>query len=141
MKLNELFKDAIVRLPKSYDNDFKNFVEELIGSYYQKVVLLDFPNEEKSEALKNLTRLIDDLKNTLNEYYNGHPHSAYRILDETINDCKLFNYWKEHTHSRNFFRLRTDAKQSLERKDLFHIPFHERGKVRTQRYSIPGYPS
>jgi hypothetical protein len=41
----------------------------------------------------------------------------------------------------NFYRLRNlQSNYSVKRADLFHVPFEERGKVGSQRYSIPGLP-
>ena len=41
----------------------------------------------------------------------------------------------------NFYRMRVfEDKRSRDIKELFHIPFSKQGKVKTQRYSMPGLP-
>ena len=41
----------------------------------------------------------------------------------------------------NFYRVRQlPSIYEVEAKELFHIPISKRGIVKTQRYSIPGYP-
>lgn len=37
-----------------------------------------------------------------------------------------------------FYRSRNE--RVMDRKDIFHVPFQERGKIGTQRFSFPGYP-
>lgn len=42
----------------------------------------------------------------------------------------------------NWFRMRIQEKnkRTFSSNEMFHIPFQLRGKVNTQRYSLPGYP-
>jgi hypothetical protein len=33
-----------------------------------------------------------------------------------------------------------EKRKGVKRRDIFHIPFDKKGEVKTQRYSVPGYP-
>ena len=40
----------------------------------------------------------------------------------------------------NLFRIRSSNSKYLSQRDIFHIPFEDRGKIRNQRFSINGFP-
>lgn len=42
-------------------------------------------------------------------------------------------------HELSFFRARISI-ENLQSKDMFHIPFNLRGRISTQRFSMPGVP-
>ena len=45
---------------------------------------------------------------------------------------KNYSFYRIRIHKTNF---------TLSQQEFFHIPFNLRGKVKTQRFSIPGFPS
>jgi hypothetical protein len=114
-----------------------------MDEYLNKAQTIEFPGEEKAETINKLKNIVEGIKRTIVEYYMGHPFKAYEMLDKTINQNQLYSHWVENNVGyKDFYRIRVnDSKYPLERKDLFHIPFQKRGRVKTQRYSIPGFPS
>ncbi|MGJ1237758.1 hypothetical protein ACR78I_22725 [Sphingobacterium multivorum] len=144
----DIIQHAGTNLPISYTKSFK---ESLIGK------LKDFG--ELINRLKYSSNLHFDIKQlqerslilqrgilkTLDAYYEGNPSKSYNMLCETLKDCKINEYLdKEHYLPSNssLFRIRTcEENYPLSKRELFHIPFEMRGKVKTQRYSIPGLPS
>lgn len=84
-------------------------------------------------------------------YYLGKISKAYSCLKEGLNKIlygtsKLFNdavlIYPEKELNLYRIRVRKDSDtDEFGRKEMFHIPFNQRGKVSTQRYSIPGHPS
>ncbi|MCP4180319.1 MAG: hypothetical protein GY756_21355 [bacterium] len=83
---------------------------------------------------------------TIKEYYNGLPFKAYQKLNDTLRN-RIKNLYeiikqKEYQSNENFYRIRNkDDNFTFSSLDMFHIPFEFRGKVNTQRFSIPGFPS
>jgi hypothetical protein len=86
------------------------------------------------------------LLKTLEVYYDGQPAQAYKFFIETmvkrIESFSTFQTINEFEPGESFYRIRTkEENYPLSPSEMFHIPFHLRGKVSTQRYSIPGFPS
>src|SRR5690606_2185519 len=78
------------------------------------------------------------------EQYKGKPKNSYDCLAKFMNEAKINELLdKSSTINVNtkLFRTRLgNPSKKFDRKDLFHIPFHLRGIIRTQRFSIPGFP-
>jgi hypothetical protein len=147
MTIQELFSGDFVKLPKQQpaDKQFNEYFSTLLNEYLSAVKHLEIPDtNDVKEILNNLTIIVKGLISTVNAYYRGSPFDAYRRLRDTINKSSIENYWNSHEtlKSRNLYRIRTiNTNYPLSRQELFHIPFHLRGNITTQRYSIPGFPS
>jgi|TARA_B110000902_G_scaffold86485_1_gene102632 hypothetical protein len=150
MTIQELLKDDFFNLPlkQPKNKSFDKFIEEFLNTFLEKVNLLDSGFQTfGTQFIKNTQeKIVKGLIKSIKEYYNGNPYKAYKELDKTLrNDLKdLYVIIKQKTYSENenFYRIRLKKENyDLNRKDLFHIPFELRGKVTSQRYSIPGFPS
>lgn len=157
MTLEELLKQNFLLLPKSIPvtENYRQFLYELFAEYLKLIKNLT-PKEYNIRGLlkiKNFDNIyniqkdfIEGLKNTIDMYFDGQPSNAYikfdQILRERIKRYGKFLNEKEIQSSENFYRIRLKTENypynSLE---MFHIPYELRGKVTTQRYSIPGFPS
>ncbi|MGG2305084.1 hypothetical protein ACE4Z6_27055, partial [Salmonella enterica] len=79
-------------------------------------------------------------------YYDGRPFLAYQEFSKTM-ETRVSKYSKmlnirKYSPNQNFYRIREkNDNQVYSSNEMFHIPFQLRGKVITQRYSIPGFPS
>ncbi|MDH5415400.1 MAG: RES domain-containing protein, partial [Flavobacteriaceae bacterium] len=168
MKYHKILKSGLFSLPKSVpiEEDFRTFLFELLDTYALKIsepqnlfgdlkrgVIFDsgervLSNKEaktnSSYALKSIQTLIDSIKKCIDSYYNGHPGEAFNIMSEGMKNARIPSYLdKSYSFeaNTNFYRIRfQDGRFPLIKKDLFHIPFQLRGKVKTQRFSISGYP-
>lgn len=123
---------------------FRTFVDSILLDYENRAKQVGFPRGEKSKSLKRLGIIIDGIKKSVNDYYDGKPFDAYLAIQEGITKSGLKDYWDnlQIDENSNHYRIRLVSNNySLGREQLFHIPFDKRGKVSTQRYSIPGYPS
>jgi hypothetical protein len=99
-----------------------------------------------ADLFKKRTRiLINGVLKCVDEYYQGDLNSSYQALSLFMRESNLKGYLnKEYELPLNtqFYRLRVSkGNYPLSKEELFHIPFQSRGKVKTQRYSIPGLPS
>ena len=124
----------------------------LIKNFYGKVDELNeqnidtesfqFPLEFIKRTQNQFTKGLVD---TVKKYYEGKPNEAYRKFENTLrNDLKNFDEVLrfQDLPKTDFYRMRlASPNYSLERKELFHIPFEKRGLVKSQRFSIPGFPS
>lgn len=155
MKISEFITTHFFALPRSRQKniDFKEFVFDQMDSFIKRI------SELRSEGLKfedipftfvdiekSQKHLVNQIKKTIEEYYNGKPAKAYEDLAKGLKS-KLKNFEEDMYISRfesnqNFFRIRKiKGNFALPANEFFHIPFDKRGLVKTQRYSIPGFPS
>lgn len=150
MTVKELLDDEIFNLPlqQPKNKSFDKFIEEFLMKFLDKVNQLDSGYEQFNDYFIKETqnKIVKGLIKSIKEYYNGNPYKAYKELDKTLrNDLKdLYVIIKQKNYSskENFYRIRIkEENYTLSKKELFHIPFELRGKVSTQRYSIPGFPS
>ena len=147
MEIQGLLEDPFVRLPKTQPtgSEFREYVNELLSEYQKKAKQINFPNEiNGKELLERLAKLSNLLCRSIKSYYYGSPFDAYCRLRDGINQSRLHEHWEGYTltHQRNFYRLRIKSSNyHLSKEELFHIPFHLRRRVATQRFSIPGFPS
>lgn len=156
MNFKQLIKDKIFSLPlkQPKSKSFDVFIEEYLMSFLDKVEslengVLEFDNGIgiDTEFIKITQRtIINGLIGTIKEYYNGAPFKAYEKLNRTlrneIKDLYAIIKQKEYLSDEDFYRIRVqEGNFGLSTSQMFHIPFELRGKVSTQRFSIPGFPS
>lgn len=154
MNFRELLKDDIFKLPliQKEKVTFKVFIFKKLKEFENKVNLLDDElidsnkNIKTSFVKKTLKDNIKNLNQSILEYLNGNPHKAYEYLEKTLkgNFKDLTEIFKNKNYvlDESFFRIRTnDTNYPYSIDQMLHIPFEHRGKVSTQRYSIPGFPS
>lgn len=157
MTLQEIYSDRHLLLPKSIPSGktYRAFLNEL----YEKYILLlkDIePQKIKIDGLKADTNLMNviaiqeefvkGIKETIEIYFDGQPSKAYtkfaQVLEFRKGKYKKILNIAEFNVNENFYRIRKKEENfALSSLEMFHIPFHSRGKVSTQRYSIPGFPS
>ena len=162
MKLEDLLNHQSLILPKNwrelgYSSYYECVVKE--GQKYLKLVSkIDDSTiwgKDKiigilsKQHLSNVARdFFQAVYKTLQCYLNeGNPHKAYNILDKCLNEdenksnSKPLIYYLEFNHLYpQHYRIRVKNEQA-DLKDLFHVPFELRHKIRSYRYSISGYPT
>lgn len=157
MKFEELIKDPFFDFPleQPKDENFDRFIEVKLETFLEKIKQLDdgplnIPSVNIDGDFVKSTQeiIVRGLLKTLEEYLNGFPDRAYRKLDTVLNndvkDLYAIIKQKKYDPNENFYRIRVKNDKenfAFSPIDLFHIPFTMRGKVSTQRYSIPGFPS
>jgi hypothetical protein len=148
---NDFFLLPIIQPPKQ---DFKQFIFRQLDSFNQKLTeinelqthfddVLDYPIKRICDRQRHLSNQI---KATLDAYYDGKPSEAFSNLSKgMVNIHKDLNdvlNAKTYLPNENFYRIRLHKENfPIEINSFFHIPFEKRGLVKTQRFSIPGFPS
>lgn len=145
MNLLELFNDGILELPLEREKDvsFVEFIDNLFDNFYDKILDVEwstfYPDEEKNK----IQELITGIKKTIKLYLDGSPNNAYSELKKTLDSTSVYNFllYDKINTGANFYRLRVkEQNYPLHKRELFHIPFHLRHLIGTQRYSINGFP-
>lgn len=157
MTLQEIYNDKHLLLPKEIPSvkTYRSFLNHLFDKYI--LLLKDIaPKKIKIDGLKTEINLLNVIKiqeefvkgieETIEIYFDGQPAKAYTKFAEVI-EFRKGKYKKilnisEFDIDESFYRIRKKEDNfPLSSVEMFHIPFHSRGKVSTQRYSIPGFPS
>lgn len=155
MTFEQLLQDKIFDLPidQPKSKQFDQFIGEFLDTFMDKVESLDdgvLAFEDRTfntDFIKEAHRVvISGLKKSIKNYYNGSPYQAYESLNEALRgEVKdLYQVMKqvEYPIDSNFYRIRErEENYPYSPKEMFHIPFELRGKVTSQRFSIPGFPS
>lgn len=151
----QLLTDDFWKLPLFYDKSkdvkLSKLIQDQFDVYLKKINRFNGTVESHIKSNRGIIeKVIEDLVNVLECYYDGKPAKAYTILDKCliqINNrliIKPNESDKKKPDSKNtniyLFRMRKDNGKELTNKDLFHISLHEREKISSQRYSIAGYP-
>lgn len=154
MRLQDLLKEDFFSLPlyQPPKQDFKLTLFKLFDTFIQKLNELqldrfdDAPEFPIQEIIERQSRLISRIKQSIEYVYDGRPSKAFESLDSgLVSDLKDFSEILnivELPILTNFYRIRIYKENyPLPNDNFFHIPFNLRGKVKTQRFSIPGFPS
>jgi len=145
----ELLQSEIFKLPKERDESyFPLFLGKMFDKYLEKAgqftgKIGEGIKENRSKSIK----LIESLKRSLNYYYQGYPSKAFLEFKNGVDGITDL-LWKQKRDilvagsRENLFRVRKKSKGGNvhSKADMFHVPFQDRFKISTQRYSIPGFP-
>lgn len=157
MTLQDIYQDPHLLLPKGIppSKTYRSYLNDLFTKYLELLKEIT-PNINKIEGLARPIKLtniiaiqkefIKGILETIDIYYDGQPAKAYSRFQEVL-DYRKGKYKKilnidTYIEEENFYRIRKKEENfALSSLEMFHIPFDSRGKVSTQRYSIPGFPS
>lgn len=154
MNRNELFDEIISMLPvKQVDKEFRTDISLCLKKYISLLEGLDITVKQsitdwnlKYDRIKKITEAI---KYIIKLQYQGLHSSAFTTLQNQMLGTggikgggildKISHY--SLIQGALLYRMRTfEDKKDKTYKDMFHIPLNMRGIVKTQRYSMPGYP-
>lgn len=154
MTFLEIIRHASTNLPieQSSKVDFREILKRRLTDFDKMVQESDNLSEavggvelKPGHIKKKSALLVKGILNTIDAYYKGNLDIAYDLLSSALKDANITGYLNKDYQfpaNANFYRIRlTNGNYPLHKKELFHIPFELRGKVATQRYSIPGLPS
>ncbi len=151
MKIIDFLNDDFFRLPRTQGpkEDYKIFVNKVFKEFLEKLENI----EEFEDITFNIIsikerqiHLVEQLKSAISNYYAGKPALALSELEKGLNS-NLKNFEeilnvREFDLNTDFYRIRIHKTNfPLIAENFFHIPFDLRGKIKTQRFSIPGFPS
>jgi RES domain len=147
--LREFFQHPVIRLPIARGSeDFQAFVDKLLDDYLSLLAQLRIPGklgEELHEQRPQIESFCSSAKKVIDSAYAGQPADAYQHFSTGVVSIKPYLQRQAlrdlgRNDLRFMFRVRRSRDAGLTREDLFHIPFENRYKVTTQRYSVPGLP-
>lgn len=124
---------------------YQAFFDCLMDTYANELQHLPVDDVIGIGDLQILQLLCDSLKSAVAHYLNGQPSMAYNLLAVAIDkfdkhislDSIAFDF---SSRAKDLYKIRVSDDLSLNKMDMLHIPFEQRGKASTNRYSIPGLP-
>lgn len=130
--------NSIFNLPQI--NDKGKYFPEYVHEYIKNYVLFLKNSGIETDIINVIEDFSKKIYICLIEYYCGQHDSAKYYFDQAINCINIQCAYA--TLDKNvFYRARKADKTKVINSDgMFHIPFEERYKVSTQRYSYPGLP-
>lgn len=135
----KLYRELVNMLPvkRKNNSNFRTVLKTALENYV-KIIKNAGIIELTQEYICTIEKSCDTINDIIALQYQGKHSDAYgRLLDIVGLNMKVY------ANDSNFslYRMRTFKEgKRFTYKDMFHIPFEKRGKVKTQRYSIPGYP-
>ena len=143
--------DFLTRLQTVWNMYFDLMANGIMFTYYNDRTAR--PEQCTFFAGKLRPIVQDKCKNVeeiITAYLAGDIKMSIELLEQNFINGKALKYYLKYDYLKSdeyYYRLRafdkTDNKCKLPQYvplDLFHMPFEFRGKVSTNRYSIPGYP-
>lgn len=138
--------------------DFEEYVQSVLTEYSEKVLSSEelFKLDGVSNPPYNLDKYLSEFKKfnqlineAITKYLEGYPSVAFKAISDAIStitedrNVKYINGSGMVAHPKfQFYRIRTQQLgRNFKRQELFHIPFSKRRMIKTNRYSIPGFPS
>jgi len=151
MKIIEFLNDDFFNLPRFQGpkEDYKTFVNRIFKEFLEKLENIEIFEDiefDINSIKKRQNHLVEKLKLAISNYYAGKPASALIELEKGLNSNlkrfeEILNVREFHSNT-DFYRIRIHRlNYPLKPENFFHIPFELRGKIKTQRFSIPGFPS
>lgn len=112
---------------------------DLYGTYLQDSRFSEILSNEDIVRIKNVSNgIIEAVKC----YLSGRSGDAFKVICTHLSSCAIFfdEVIYKLTPENILIRIRQSVNELHYRKELFHIPFDQRYRVSTQRYSIEGLP-
>ena len=123
---------------KKIKNNTEYFPDH-VNSYLKNYISFLGKNQVKSNIIQSIKEFSKNIYICLIEYYCGQHSSAKYYFDKAVNYVDYQDIIKT-LDEKEFYRARFHSKHRLTKDEMFHIPFEERYKVSTQRFSYPGLP-
>lgn len=128
------------KLPLLFDDGaFRENLDIFLKEYATRLEDIDNP-----DLLERINIIVDGILESIDEQYKGKPKNSYDNLAKFMNEAKVSELLDKSSIlnvDTKLFRTRLgEPSKKFDRKDLFHIPFDLRGRISTQRFSIPGFP-
>ena len=125
-------------------------INKLLGQYLKAILSIDYNvftqyGLSKGNIINNINKSNKTILDALSQYSSAHiADCVTTIKNYLIENDKLLilNINKDSQKDNKWYRMRNQEKYKrlFPANEMFHIPFQLRGKVNTQRYSLPGYP-
>ena len=128
--------------------DLDVFMENLYSEYIAELSKLPPTKSFNTSKITKIESFAKQITKTIDFYLDGYVHQAYiefaKGMEEFSKEVNIKNLLYNIDSIRipnELFRMRSSKTEVLSSKeDMFHIPFEIRGIIKTQRFSIPGFP-
>ncbi len=145
MTKNKLYEEILKLAPyHSEKTDFREILKEALHNYTTLLSGIDKAEcpEEWDLVVEQTGKRIDKLKDIAKHSYKGLPSTAYDQLRNLLGDYKDQLMWVNIPANTTFYRMRLidGRRTNIKYEEMFHVPINKRRMVKTQRYSIPGFP-
>lgn len=105
-------------------------IEEIVSLLKQSIYL--YFNLKTDNAQECVNKIIDIIEKNCKNDLISDPFSIYK---------GAANYSRKHCRDENYYKARVESSCfRFNKKDMLHVPFDKRSKVKAQRFSIPGCP-
>lgn len=133
-------------------NDFEGYINGVFSDFLEELrnISNKIPAEYnlfKKNNFRQIEYLCESLLRSIEMYYKGFPAKAFNelrdgIIDNLSKEGRLDDFLKfpSETSEEKYYKMRVGTDHTFKKEEMFHIPFELRGKVATNRYSIPGIP-
>ena len=150
MNIQEIINWINCELTKVRKSDemLEDHLKTLLNSYLNKVSCAsDFDSYgiDKKHVVENIKDSIEIIMSALDQYSSAHIVGCINTISKYLKDNEnlfVLEVKADSQEDQNWYRMRVQEryKRKFFADEMFHIPFELRGKVNTQRYSLPGYP-
>lgn len=135
-----LLKELKKELEKNSTDTYRKKIEDAFNLYKNRlfIYLGDHKFENNEELINIVHSNIGRIYNVWADYSKGYIFQSLSRISNLINLIET----QKVKAGESYYRMRTvDAGETMfEEAEMFHIPFNLRGNVKTQRYSLPGFP-
>ncbi len=155
MNIIEFFESDELELPRSwetYPGSFDEYISQIYADYLKVFrQITPFPygylSARIAQEYTSAFTLCDAIQRSIREYFLGHPPRAYKPLADALGIARahfqaMFSIHDISNVISHLYRIRGNKPPvPTSAQDMFHVPFQERHKVASYRYSILGLPS
>lgn len=152
MTKQEFYERIRTNLPIKRNTDsFLESVKQFYKKYIDDIEALD--NNEFTSCASNKIQTISKVKDcvstiqdVIQTYLDSCHSEAYSLLKNKIVNpdgtlkIRIISIKPTKDQDSYFYRSRKDDGTIRSFKDMFHVPNHKRGLIKTTRFSTPGYP-
>lgn len=126
---------SVEAFPQTLEDKLREYITFLEGYNLSQFEI------EKEAVVVDVNSISKALCESVKFYYCGQQVQSYKKIADI--SCIFNKHFVEISAKHSFYRMRTivgEDKNNLDRQKMFHVPFTQRDKISTQRYSAPGFP-
>ena len=153
--VHDIDREIIKRLSQRKHKDFRAELKDVFALYLkllkthqiQNALGEEYPLSEIPSYIRRVKQWCKDLGMMIDGHYEGDLLKTIKVYNKLFRKTsKGFMLWftfpmvNIDTGSVWYRGRRNENKERWDKKQLFHVPFGQRGKIGSQRFSILGFP-
>jgi hypothetical protein len=143
-KLSEYFNSSNSSINYGYE---AKTVKDLMEKEFKRYSDFIKNSAELCVHKDEISVICNQLVEIIKKYEDGYIQDSIKSMEQLMTMVRDKDFLKEitvpldaTTMDTPFYRMRVSDEYIYRRGEIFHIPLSKRRTVRTQRYSIPGFP-